>query len=137
MGTTSPFQYIGMPDLHPDSAFVRDMQSAGVSIAIGKFSPLHGKYASQACSGYYLQPQRTWKPYTAAMHALWYVRGINPSAFPDTIASTPHGKMFIKATGMSLILIELEKFSNKTTLLYLSRDGLAEFIELRKKFLLY
>lgn len=137
MGTTSPFQYLGMPDLHPDSAFVRDMQSAGVSVAIGKFSPLHGKYASQACNGYYLQPQRTWKPYTAAMHALWYVRGINPSAFPDTIASTPHGKMFIKATGMSLILTELEKFSNKTSLLDLSRNGLAEFIELRKKYLLY
>ena len=137
MGTTSPFQYIGMPDLYPDSTFVRDMQSAGVHVTIGKFSPLHGKYAGQACTGYYLQPQRTWKPYIAAMHSLWYVRGINPLAFPDTIASTSHGKMFIKATGTSLILTELEKFSSKAALLELSGDGLAEFVALRKKYLLY
>lgn len=137
MGTASPFQYIGMPDLSPDSAFIRDMHSAGVNIAISKFSPLHGKYNSQACSGYYLQPQRTWKPYIAAMHALWYVRGINPTAFSDTIATTAHGKMFIKATGMSLILSELEKYSSKDALLELSRDGLAEFMTLRMKYLLY
>ncbi|MFN5876956.1 MAG: hypothetical protein ACK45E_11840, partial [Ignavibacteria bacterium] len=90
-----------------------------------------------SCTGYYLQPTRFWKPYTAAMQALWYVRGINPSAFPDTLASTPHGKMFIKATGLSLILAELKTYSNKAQFMDYAKDGLAEFVELRKKYLMY
>jgi uncharacterized protein YbbC (DUF1343 family) len=137
MGTTSPFQYIGMPDLIPDSAFIRDMQSAGVSMAVCMFAPQQGKYAGESCNGYYLQPTRTWRPYTAAMHALWYARGINPAAFPDTLASTSHGKMFVKATGLSLILSELKAHTSKAQLMEYSTEGLAGFIELCKKYLLY
>lgn len=137
MGTTSPFQYIGMPDLTTDSAFIREMQSAGISMAVCAFSPQQGKYADQSCNGYYLQPTRSWKPYMAAMHALWYVRSINPAAFPDTLASTSHGKMFIKAAGLSLILSELKAHTNKAQLMEYSTEGLAGFIELRKKYLLY
>jgi uncharacterized protein YbbC (DUF1343 family) len=137
MGTTSPFQYIGMPNLAIDSGFVRDMQSAGVSVAACMFSPQQGKYAGESCNGYYLQPTRTWRPYTAAIHALWYARTINPAAFPDTLASTSHGKMFVKATGLSLILSELKAHTNKARLMEYSAEGLAGFIELRKKYLLY
>lgn len=137
MGTASPFQYIGMPGLQPDSAFIANLQLAGINAAVSKFSPQHGKFNAESCTGYYLQPTRFWKPYTAAMQALWYVRGINPSAFPDTLASTPHGKMFIKATGLSLILAELKTYSNKAQFMDYAKDGLAEFVELRKKYLMY
>lgn len=137
MGTTSPFQYLGIPGLIPDSSFVRDMQASGVAVAVCTYAPQHGKYSGEVCTGYYLQPSRTWMPYTAAIHALWYVRGLNPSAFHDSIEATSHGKMFIKATGMTSILTELNRYSSKARLLELSRDGISEFIELRKKYLLY
>jgi len=137
MGTTSPFQYIGAPNLVHDSTFIRQMQESGVHVVACMFSPQHGKYAGLPCTGYYVQPSRSWKPYMAAMHALWYVRGIHPEAFPDTLASAAHGKMFIKASGTSLILAELVSHENKTKLMGLSSEGLAEFVELRKKYLLY
>ena len=137
MGTTSPFQYLGMPDLVPDSAFIRDMQASGVAVSVCKYSPQQGKFSGEVCNGYFLQPTKNWMPYTAAMHSLWYVRKLNPTAFHDTIAGTPHGKMFIKATGLSLILAELQAYKNKTQLMEYAREGLQEFIELRKKYLLY
>lgn len=76
-------------------------------------------------------------PYTAAMHALWFVRGINPGAFHDSISTTAHGKMFIKASGTYGILNVLKSFTSKAAMLERSREGLTEFIELRKKYLLY
>jgi hypothetical protein len=45
--------------------------------------------------------------------------------------------MFVKATGLSLILSELKAHTNKARLMEYSTEGLAGFIDLRKKYLLY
>ena len=81
--------------------------------------------------------ERSWKPYHAALALLWRLRLLRPDSFPDTLLQTKHGKMFAKACGSSELVIAIVKGKPLAELERIGRQGLALFVEKRKRYLLY
>ena len=137
MGTASPFTVIGSPDFPRDTLLEIHCRRNGVNVSRARFQPSSAKYANIICDGYYVSMERSWKPYHAALALLWRLRLLRPDSFPDTLLQTKHGKMFAKACGSSELVIAIVKGKPLAELERIGRQGLALFVEKRKRYLLY
>jgi uncharacterized protein YbbC (DUF1343 family) len=139
IGTASPFTVFGAPDMPSDSILPRRLAHYGISLMPARFSPSVGKYARAVCSGWYYavtQPER-WRPFLAALAIVERVQTLRPSYLDDSIATSKSGRMFIKATGGPSILTAIVDHAPWEQQEGLSVRGVAAFIRLREKYLLY
>ena len=137
MGTNSPFQIIGAPGFTIESATIAMLKERGLDLARCRFKPSAGKFSGSICDGYYVQPRQAWRPMEAAAVLLWEARRKRPEAFPDTLIRSSSGRMFAKACGSGEIVSALCKGAPLSRIETLFRRGVDEFIELRRRYLLY
>lgn len=137
MGTSSPFTVIGAPEFPRDTLLEIHCQRYGVRALRGRFQPSSAKYANTVCEGYYLVPQRTWRPYHVALALLWRLRALRPEAFPDSLSGTKHGKMFAKACGSTELVAAIIAGKPLADLESIGRKGVEDFLIQRKPYLLY
>lgn len=137
MGTNSPFQIIGAPGFSFESATIAMLRERGLDMARCRYKPSSGKHSGTVCDGYYIQPRESWRPMEAAAVLLWEARRKRPEAFPDTLIRSANGRMFAKACGSAEIVSALCKGAPLNRIEALFLRGTAEFIELRRRYLLY
>ncbi|MCX6140288.1 MAG: DUF1343 domain-containing protein [Candidatus Kapabacteria bacterium] len=137
MGTASPFTVIGAPDFPRDTLIELHCKRYGVRALHARFQPSSAKYANTVCEGYYLTPQRDWRPYHVALTLLWRLRSLRAESFPDSLAATKQGKMFAKACGSSELIEALIKRSPLSVLESIGRRGVEDFLVKRKPYLMY
>lgn len=137
MGTNSPFQMIGAPGLELPASTITLLRERGVDMARARYKPGGGKHAGTVCDGYYVQPRAAWRPMEAAAVLLWEARRRRPEAFPDTLIRSPHGRMFAKACGSGDIVAALCQGASLSRVDALFQRGLQEYVERRRRYLLY
>ncbi|MBK9247727.1 MAG: DUF1343 domain-containing protein [Ignavibacteria bacterium] len=142
IGTTLPFQYIGLPQftsvdctalgkILPDSDSITGIPT--------KFRASSGKYASKDCTGLLLTFHNLYTPklFTAGINLVLELRKIRPEMFEMSSVETANMLMFKKVTGSKeLYSLIFNKGSDDAVRAAASR-GLEDFLPEREKFLLY
>jgi len=141
IGTSSPFQYIGSPtfDIEKISKAFGSLSFEDVEFVPAKYRPFYGMYSGKDCSGFLLRfpPGTKLVPYYTGIKMMLAVRKVYPSLFNASKISPKGKEMFCKATGTDAIFNGIFGKATDEEILRASRKGLKDFIELRKKYLLY
>jgi uncharacterized protein YbbC (DUF1343 family) len=141
IGTSSPFQYIGSPDFNTNKVaeLLGTLNYDGLILNPVKYRPFYGMYSGKDCNGFLLtfpiNPLFT--PYSTGIKILSYIKLTKPDLFSPEKLSSKQQEMFKKVTGTDKILNALKYSSNPDEIEKIALDGLENFIELRKKYLLY
>lgn len=150
IGTTSPFQYLGKPGFDTEkftSEFLKINPSArnindgiilpGMKLIKARYRPFYGMHKGKDCDGFLLKftPSNEFQPYTYAIDILRTLMITNPSLFSIDGLNERSINMFNKVTGTDLIWKELNKKGNRIQ--EFSQMGLIDYLNIRKKYLLY
>lgn len=140
IGTTSPFQYIGLPTFNYEG-FIEGFgaQKEGVRIIEARFKPYWANNAGNLCRGYYFSfaPSNVYTPYTNSIKALIALEKIHPFLFSDRVLKDKSKKMFVKVSGSKDLLDAIMLAKEESVTMSRAQKGLAEYLEIRKKYLLY
>ncbi|MBL7997559.1 MAG: DUF1343 domain-containing protein [Candidatus Kapabacteria bacterium] len=143
IGTTLPFQYLGMPGMSSDviAQKASQLREYNIKAMPTRFKPMSGRFANTTCEGLFFafQPNNQAKLYTAAIELMISLRKTHPQCFADTMGvSSPKSQMFVKVSGTKDLYEKLIATDvNEKEIRLIATKGLAEFIEKRKKYLLY
>lgn len=140
IGTTLPFQYCGAPDFKSDS-IANEMENRnlyGVNVYPTKYRPFYGMYNGKDCNGILLKftPNNLFMPYRFGIRLALAIRKYHPDYFRKSLTSQQQS-MFIKATGTEELLKAIIENKTDDEIIRISQNGLDNFIQLRKKYLLY
>lgn len=139
IGTSTPFTVIGAPDMPKSIALPRRLSPYGIMLMDARFIPATGKYAKLLCSGWHVQSQHheSWKPYMAALALIDALHTMRPQSWPDTLATSRSGKMFIKATGGPAIMDALQRNAPWREIEGFAVRGVLAYRSMRERYLLY
>ncbi len=142
IGYTLPFQMFGTPTLKAEQWYdaVKKNPMHGMSLVETYFKPFYGKYKDSVCHGYFMsfRPDVRFKPYTVGIEMLLALRSFHPELFEAGRYAPANQSMFNKVTGSPQMFEMLfEKKDNDEDIRKFVQRGIREFIELRKKYLLY
>lgn len=111
----------------------------GLQLNPVKYRPFYGMYSGKDCEGFLLtfpiNPLFT--PYSTGIKILSHIKLIKPDLFNPEKLSSKQQEMFKKVTGTDKILNALKYSNNPDEIVKIALEGLENFIELRKKYLLY
>ncbi|MBM2814623.1 MAG: hypothetical protein HW421_1385 [Ignavibacteria bacterium] len=141
IGTTSPFQYIGMPDFKI-AEFADKLSSYdfnGIKLIASKFRPLYGANSGKDCLGFYLKfaQKQGFAPFSAGIKIMLALRSVYPSLFTSMTMESKTKKMFEKVTGTDDLIEAFLNGSADEKILKLAVAGLDNYINIRQKYLLY
>lgn len=148
IGYTLPFQMLGSPTLNL-SKIERELQKRnlfdeqnGIRLLRVKYKPFYGMYSKSetACSGFvlsFIRSSSTMRPYTFGIELILAIRAAHPELFQNITIEQNAREMFKKVTGSSRLLEALYSKGNDNEIRSLISEGRDEFLELRRKYLLY
>lgn len=141
IGYTLPFQMFGSPTLN--SQLAADVLSRhalpGIVITATRYRPFYGKYSQQDCNGllFSFYPDLNIRPYSAGIDVVLAIRALHPDMFIATGIQEQARSMFEKVTGSRELFSALYSGGSDATVRAVTSRGRDQFIELRKKYLLY
>lgn len=137
IGTTSPFQYIGIMHKN-ENELLNNVILNGVELHKTKYRPFFAMYSGKDVNGYFLQfNQNNFEPFSNSVKILYSLRKNFPDLF-DTDAIKENSKsMFEKVTASKSLLKAIIDGRSAEFIYKLGNQGLDKFKELRKKYLLY
>lgn len=138
IGSALPFSILGAPALSYDSVLVSAGRRHGIVLRDIQFTPSTGRFARTTCSGYHVgwADADSIRPVRFAMFVLHRLASTYPDIIPDSLSPATES-MISKVTGSPNVLSLLRR---KTSFEDIDREmsiGLADFIQKRKKYLLY
>lgn len=138
IGSALPFSILGGPGLLYDSVLVSAGRRHGILLRDIQFTPTVGRFARTTCSGYHVEWARvdSIRPVRFAMYVLHRLSATYPDIVPDSLSPSTES-MITKVTGSSQLLTLLRR---KATFDEIDREmsfGLTDFLQRRKKYLLY
>ncbi len=141
IGTTLPFQYVGMPGFKVKKVgkALSRQNITGMYLDRSKFKPFYAMYGGKFCDGFLLRfpLSNDFRPYTDGIRIFLAIRKVYPNIFEPVRKKSKSRAMFIKVTGTKSILNAfLERKSDKE-ILRRAEKGLLDFIKLRDKYLIY
>lgn len=136
IGTTSPFGYIGSPYINFDSIRV---DYEGIYLQKTIYRPFYGMYNGKDTPGFYLKFNLSnhIKPYTTGLLILRDLVNRNPNLLSDKELKSNSIEMFKKVTGTDKIINAIQSKLPEEMIVSLANEGLIDFLNLRKKYLLY
>lgn len=140
IGTNLPFQYFGSPQITGDFfETFEDFEWNGTKLIQTEFMPTYGKSSNQVCKGFLLKFEKNnnFTPYTNGIELLITLRHLLPNFFNSPQIEYSKKQMFEKATGTSKILELLFSGGKDEEIRNSANRGLLDFLNLRKKYLLY
>lgn len=140
IGTALPFQYIGNPDLQPEKtdSIMENLELPGVDLFKTKYQPNFARAANKECSGYLLKfhNDNSFAPFTSGFQIILAIKKLYPEWFKKNSISDSAIKMFNKVCGTKNMLSIL-LWGSEDEILTKIKSGLDNFIQMRKKYLLY
>lgn len=141
IGTTLPFQYIGMPNFKVKKVIeaLRRQNITGMYLDRTKFKPFYAMYGGKYCDGFLLRfpLSNDLRPYTNGIKIFLAIRKVYPNIFEPVRKKNKSRAMFIKVTGTKSILNGfLERKSDKE-ILRRAEKGLLQFTKKRVQYLIY
>lgn len=136
IGTTSPFGYLGSPYLNFNNLKV---DYEGIYLQKTKYRPFYGMFSGKDVDGYYLKFNLSnhIKPYTTGLLLLRELSIKNPNLLAEKELKPNSKEMFQKVTGTDKILNAIQSKLPEEMIVSLANEGLIEFLNIRKKYLLY
>jgi uncharacterized protein YbbC (DUF1343 family) len=143
-GTTRPFELIGAPWVHPE-ALAEKLAShmlPGVCFRAAMFEPTFQKHAKQPCGGcqIHVLDRDAYRAVPSAVAVLIEIRAQNPSSFQwrQPPYEYEHEKLpFDILAGSNILREQVEAGTRPSEIYSRWQDGLRQFAEERKPFLLY
>lgn len=140
MGTSLPFQYLGLPGFQADSINedLINMDFDGIRTIVTKYKPATGKFAGMECSGILLRfpLSNLFRPYSIGLNLVNIVKRHHPELFELNQGKSMSFDMFDKVTGTHELSREIFS-SNEIDVEKFASAGLDEYLSLRQKYLLY
>lgn len=140
IGTNLPFQYFGTPDLTQDffNTFC-NFDLNGTKVVQADFMPVFGKFANQHCKGFLLRFEKNnnFTPYSNGIELILSLKNLYPELFNSAFVDYSKKQMFQKATGSSSLFDLIFGNGSNDEIRKAAQDGLIEFINMRKHYLLY
>jgi len=134
-GTTKPFELFGAPwiDGYELSLRLRQLNLEGVAFREAWFTPWFSKYAGERCGGAQLHvtDRQVFRPLATSLHIIKTIREL----YPDEFAF--HSQYFDRIMGNSWVREAIETNAPVEEILTRFEDGLKDFTEARKPYLLY
>jgi uncharacterized protein YbbC (DUF1343 family) len=142
IGTSLPFRYLGFPEMNEEAVFDEIKKFSNdkeLLIQIAHFKPFYGKFSQQNCRGFiFLYPKTaSYKPYTVGVQTILAIRKIHPELFRVENVLKDRREMFGKVTGGSTLFDAIFDMKDDAEVISIAQKGLKDFIELRKKYLMY
>ena len=142
IGTSLPFRYLGFPEMNELTVFEeinKFKNDDELLIQIAHFKPFYGKFSQQNCRGFiFLYPKtNSYKPYTTGVQTILAIRKVHPEMFDKSKIIENRKNMFEKVTGGSKLFDAIFDMKDDDEVITVAQKGLKEFIELRKKYLIY
>lgn len=138
IGTTLPFQYIGLPDckISEMNDVLESVDKSGFTLSHTLYKPSTAKYTQ---SGYLISFVNSpdFRPYTAGIKLGLAFREVHPEIFDSNKVAANSKSMYIKAVGSEELFNAIFKKATDEYILKLAEKGLDNFIDLRNKYLLY
>lgn len=143
-GTTRPFELFGAPFIDPAAVKTRlaDLPLPGVILREAGFQPTFHKWAGKVCGGFQLQvtDRQAFKPYFTTLTLIAAIRGLYPEHFawrPPPYEYEYERLPFDLLTGDPAVREGLEQGIGVPELESGWQAELKEFLEVRRKYLLY
>jgi len=141
IGTTLPFQYIGMPGFKVKKVgeALRRQNITGMYLDRSKFKPYYAMYSGKFCDGYLLRfpLSNDLRPYTNGIKIFLAIRKVYPKIFDPVRKKSKSRAMFKKVTGTKSILNAFLEGKSDKEILRRAGKGLLKFIKVRAKHLIY
>ena len=138
IGTTLPFQYIGLPDckINELSIAIENIDKSGFTLSHTIYKPSTSKYTQ---SGYLISfvNDINFTPYTSGIQLGLAFREIHPEIFDSNKVSANSKSMFIKATGSEELYNAIFKKATDDYILKIISKGFDNYKTIRTKYLLY
>ncbi|NIO47815.1 MAG: DUF1343 domain-containing protein [Candidatus Aminicenantes bacterium] len=134
-GTTKPFEIFGAPwiDGYELTKKLNELNLEGIKFTEAWFSPTFSKYEGELCGGaqVHVVDRDRYRPFESSLHIIKTVMNMYPSHFKF------HNEYFDKLMGTSKVREALEKGVDVNDIIRSYQEGLDNFSELRKPYLLY
>jgi uncharacterized protein YbbC (DUF1343 family) len=134
-GTTKPFELFGAPwiDGYELVRHLRALGLDGVGFREAWFTPSFSKYAGENCGGaqVHVTNRHVFRPLATSLHIIKTIRDLYPEKFSF------HPDYFDRIMGNSRVREAIERNASVEEILASFEDGLKEFAEERKPYLLY
>lgn len=134
-GSVNPFEIFGAPWIKGVviSEELNRKNLKGVKFGEISFRPAFSKYSGEDCSGVriFITDRNEYSPFETMLNILSVIKEI----YPDDLII--HKEYFNMIAGNSWISQKIDKGSNVKSIMNSYQDGLSEFFEYRKKYLLY
>ncbi len=141
VGTTSPFQYLGSPkfDFFFREREIKYFKRYGLNLIPVKYSPFYGTGKGKTCRGYYLSfdKDKFASPYAAGFKIIYELKKRYPEFFDAKKIKAKSLRMFSKVTGRKKIFERLAKAKSFDEIYREIEKGKADFLRIRRKYLLY
>lgn len=141
VGYTLPFKLVGAPwiDAEEITEYLNNKKLAGVHFQIFHFTPFYGLFKGQECNGFriIITDKRNYKPVATGYHIIEALLKLYPERFNFSVASKSNIDMFDKVNGSDIIRKQFQNGIKVEEIVRSYQSELKEFIEKRKKYLLY
>jgi uncharacterized protein YbbC (DUF1343 family) len=134
-GTTRPFELFGAPwiDGYELARRLNALMLPGATFREAWFTPAFSKYEGQLCGGaqIHILDRGKYRPFETALHIIKAIKDLYPEKFRF------HQDYFDKIMGTSRIREALENGGEIRNIVQSYTDGLRDFSEMRKSYLIY
>ncbi|MCX8081891.1 MAG: DUF1343 domain-containing protein [bacterium] len=141
VGYTLPFKLVGAPwiDAEKITSYLNNKKLSGVYFQTFHFTPFYGLYNGQECNGFriIITDKRKYKPVEICYHIIEALLKLYPEKFNFSAASPSNIDMFDKVNGSDKIRKLVQRGAKAEEIVNSYQSSLKEFIEKRKKYLLY
>ncbi|MCM8818995.1 MAG: DUF1343 domain-containing protein [Candidatus Omnitrophica bacterium] len=141
VGYTLPFKIIGAPWLDAEKVveILNNKKLKGVYFQPFYFTPFYGLYKNEECNGFriIITDKRNYKPVEICYHILEVLINLYPEKFDFKKLPPSKIDMFDKINGSDLIRLKFQSNEKAGEIINFYQESLNEFIEKRKKYLLY
>ncbi len=142
IGTTLPFQYIGLPsfkNFESIALLVALKDTGGIDGVVTKFRATSGKYSQEDCNGIFITfaQKQSYKPYTAGINIMLMLRKLRPELFTSQSITEAQRKMFSKVTASKALVEALLNYGTDEQVRAAASVAITDFSSQREKFLLY
>lgn len=140
-GTTKPFELIGAPFINSDdlSAKLNSLNLPGVKFRAASFTPTFSKHAGKLSHGIqiHITDQDSFEPIVTGLHIVKTIHDMYPEDFQFRAEDSRGISFFDLLTGNGWIREEIEAGTSVEDIQTMWEDELAEFKQVREKYLLY
>jgi len=137
IGSMSPFQYIGHPDLN-NTSLAPYYSINGVMYFRSRYQPFYGMYSGTDTPGFILRfaPDEQGRYFSSGMKMMKRLRQEHPNIFNQSLAKSKGTNMFRKVTGTGDYL-DMFRTGDFSLLEDKLEAGILDFVIMREKYLIY